>query len=247
LRQNTWQEIHFSPPKNLTNTIQDFSFAQNLRLDPHCPSAGGRYCFEDLECRWFAVIPPASGSSSYIAFRKHRFDSLRATDFLCGEEQRSTLSCIFQSGYPCIIAGQTGVGKTSLLYSLLKEYYASKRVVILEDLDEIPASGIYWSKLFTVAPSIEGKGLLDFSDLIKLTLRMRPDVIVMGESRTNDLTSFAQLRSLGHSRIYTTMHASSVEDIHAQLPGASDHFAIVLLEGRKVPHISFVSQPALIV
>jgi pilus assembly protein CpaF len=201
----------YSDVTDLIRKIQEFAFSQDMRLDPFSPAAGG--ILGEREMRWHAVIPPACPNSALFSLRRHRFDSLKLTDFYFAPETEFQIRNLFQTRRPLLICGPTGSGKTSLLTCLLREYCRDERVFILESIKEMPLSGDCWARLTSKGPGRDGRGALTLEYLFSESLRLRPDRIVIGELRHREIVSFASSLSAGHRGVASTLHASSVADV----------------------------------
>lgn len=111
-----------------------------------------------------------------------------------------------------LIVGPTGCGKTTLLKALLSNYCKNERVVCLEDTPELPKVNDLSCNLKTYVSSTEEISDVSLNDLVKASLRMRPDRIIMGEMRGEEASSFLLMLSTGHKGSGATLHAHTSQD-----------------------------------
>lgn len=249
-----------SPFKDLESTVlwlQEFSFSQRLRLDPLYPSNGGPILHNSLTYRWHAVIPPASMDGPLFSLRRHRFETIDMADFGC-PNLLVPLMRSFEENEPLLICGPTGSGKTTLLTSILKQNAIEDRVFIIESLQEIPLLSSKWVRLSERPPSIEGVGEITMEKLIKESLRLRPDRLIVGEIRGHEAKSFIEMLFTGSGGVLATLHAGSPEQALYRLAylagdGESNNdpslifikngiTLCVAMMGRNPPHLVSVSR-----
>jgi pilus assembly protein CpaF len=133
-------------------------------------------------------------------------------------QQRRKLSKLVSGKKNIIISGATGAGKTTLLAALIKEISDSERIVGIEEAREI-SSEIHPGLVLMSArrPNSEGEGEIKLSSLLKSTLRMRPDRIVLGECRGDEVREFLLALGAGYSGSFTTIHANSAEAVRSRV------------------------------
>lgn len=197
----------FANTKDMGLALQEFALSQGLRLDHLCPAAGGM--FQESLFRWHAIIPPASGQEPVFALRRHRFKSLSLGSFAISADQLQLLKRLFRERVPLIVAGPTGSGKTSLLACLLQKYAGSERVVVIEELAELPLLGPGWVRLLAKEANIDGRGEISIPRLVKDSLRIRPDRVVLGELQRGQLAAFVESIWAGHGGTCATFHGGS--------------------------------------
>jgi pilus assembly protein CpaF len=128
-----------------------------------------------------------------------------------------------------VISGGTGSGKTTLLNILSGFIPESERIVTIEDAAELQLSQDHWVQLESRPTNIEGKGEITIRDLVKNSLRMRPDRIVIGECRGGEALDMLQAMNTGHDGSLTTLHANSPRDALSRLE------TMVLMSGMELP------------
>ena len=128
-----------------------------------------------------------------------------------------------------IISGGTGTGKTTFLNMLSNFIPSDERIITVEDTAELKLMQEHWVRLESRPPNIEGKGEITIRDLVKNTLRMRPDRIVVGECRGAEALDMLQAMNTGHEGSLTTIHANSPTDAVSRLS------AMCLMGGTEFP------------
>ena len=128
-------------------------------------------------------------------------------------EQAAHLRAAVSAGRSIAISGATGTGKTTLLSSLLACIPETERVILLEETREIPTSASNIVSLVTRGPNPEGAGAIDLADLVRSSLRMRPDRIVVGEVRGAEALAMLAAMNTGQQGSLVTVHASSAAQV----------------------------------
>lgn len=111
-----------------------------------------------------------------------------------------------------LVCGATGSGKTTLTQSLLSIIPESERIIALEDTPELSPCHSHFIRLLSKPPNSDGFGEVTLKDLLKQTLRMRPDRIILGECRGDEVLELLQLLNTGHRGTIATLHANSSRD-----------------------------------
>lgn len=173
--------------------------------------------------RLHAVIDPIAIDGPLVTLRRFNPTTLRLADLsesgaLPGPVHDLLLEAV-QTQQAIVVCGRTGAGKTTLLQALLGEVDASQRVILIEDSPEIRADIPHVVRMQTRRSSAEGGGEVSIADLVRQSLRMRPDRIIVGEVRGAEIADVLQALITGHEGCMTTVHA------------ASSHQALVRLEG----------------
>jgi len=201
-------------PHSLKDLLHELAIASQTRLDYHNPSAGG--IMQSGEFRWHCLIPPIV-PKPFLSIRRHQFDQLAVEDFeLSNEEEKKIHSFAFE-GKSLVISGPTGSGKTSFMVGILKRYCHKERLVIIEQIDEIPILSPLWQKLITSPKDIKGHGGVDSNELFVHSLRIRPQRYVVGEIRSEEAAVFVESTRSGHLGSIATVHAGSLGEAKDKL------------------------------
>jgi pilus assembly protein CpaF len=145
------------------------------------------------------------------------------------------LDAVVRARLGCLISGGTGAGKTTLLNALSASIPTTERLVTIEDSAELILQNKHRVRLETRPPNTEGKGEITQRDLVRNSLRMRPDRIIVGEVRGAEVWDMLQAMNTGHEGSLTTIHANSARDALARLE------MMVAMSGIELP-ISVIRQ-----
>lgn len=168
------------------------------------------------------VLPPVALNGPVITIRKF-FDNPLTIEKLVEigsitEEAASFLSLAVQAGYNIFVSGGTGSGKTTFLNSLSNFIPCDERVITIEDSAELRLSNVEnLVSLETRNANMEGENAITIRDLIKTSLRMRPDRIIVGEVRGEEAVDMLQAMNTGHDGSMSTGHANSPADMLSRL------------------------------
>jgi pilus assembly protein CpaF len=183
--------------------------------------------------RFNAIIPPLALKGPCITIRKFKRDLL-TTRHLIGfgaltPAMAEFLDICVKAKRNLVISGGTGSGKTTLLNVLSSYIPARERIVTVEDAAELQLTQDHWVQLEARPANIEGKGQIAIRDLVRNSLRMRPDRIVVGECRGGEALDMLQAMNTGHDGSLTTLHANSPRDALSRLE------TLVLMSGMELP------------
>jgi len=180
-----------------------------------------------------AIIPPLSLVGPTITIRKFSKTPLQVKDLVSygslSNDIAKFLDICVKIRKNIIISGGTGSGKTTLLNILSSFLPNSERIVTIEDAAELQLRQEHVVRLESRPPNIEGKGEINIRDLVRNSLRMRPDRIVIGECRGGEALDMLQAMNTGHDGSLTTIHANSPRDALARLE------TLVLMAGFDLP------------
>ena len=180
-----------------------------------------------------AIIPPLSLVGPSITIRKFSKTPLQAKDLVnfgsISPEMVKFLSICVAVRKNILISGGTGSGKTTLLNVLSSFLPNRERIVTIEDAAELQLHQEHIVRLEARPPNIEGRGEVSIRDLVRNSLRMRPDRIVVGECRGGEALDMLQAMNTGHDGSLTTIHANSPRDALARLE------TLVLMAGFDLP------------
>ncbi|ANG64539.1 ATPase [Marinobacterium aestuarii] len=163
-----------------------------------------------------AIIPPLSIDGPCLSIRKFKPEALTIEDLIRGGALNAAMSqfladCV-AGRFNILISGSTGSGKTTLLNILSQNIGRRERVVTIEDAAELQLRNGHVVRLETRPPNSEGQGEVMPRELLKNALRMRPDRIVLGESRGAEVLDMLQAMNTGHQGSMSTVHANSARD-----------------------------------
>jgi pilus assembly protein CpaF len=180
-----------------------------------------------------AIIPPAAIDGPILSIRRFRrralsIENLLELDTLTTEISQFLTGCI-HARLNMLITGGTGSGKTTLLNILSRYIPAQERIVTIEDSAELMLQQPHVVRLETRPPNIEGKGQITQRDLVKNALRMRPDRIVVGEVRGDEVLDMLQAMNTGHEGSMTTIHSNGPRDALHRMEN------LVLMSGHALP------------
>jgi len=203
----------FRDEGHLVQIIQRIGTRVGRRIDEASPMLDAR--LEDGS-RVNAIIPPLALDGPAVSIRRFGtipidLDALTRLGSLT-EEMSAFLHACVQCKVNVLISGGTGSGKTTLLNSLSRWIPEGERVVTIEDAAELQLQRKHVVRLETRPPNIEGKGEVTQRDLLRNSLRMRPDRIIIGEVRGAEALDMLQAMNTGHEGSMTTVHANNARD-----------------------------------
>jgi len=179
------------------------------------------------------VLPPLALDGPCMTIRKFSRDKLRPADLLAmgsaTADMMRYLEAAVRSRLSVLVSGGTSSGKTTLLNILSGFIPADERIVTVEDAAELQLRQAHVIRLEARPPNIEGKGAIEIRDLVRNSLRMRPDRIVVGECRGGETLDMLQAMNTGHEGSLSTVHANSPHDAISRLE------AMVLMAGTDLP------------
>lgn len=181
-----------------------------------------------------AIIPPLSLSGPTITIRKFARKRLVMEDLIktfgsLSEDMGKFLKASVESRKNILVSGGTGSGKTTFLNILSSYLPGDERIITIEDSAELKLHQNHWIRLESRPPNIEGKGEITIRELFRNTLRMRPDRIVVGECRGQEVLDMLQAMNTGHDGSMTTIHANSPQDVLIRLD------SMILMSGVELP------------
>lgn len=168
------------------------------------------------------VIPPISLVGPVITIRKFPKQGMTMEKLIAYEafpkEIAAILKCLVQAKYNILVSGSTNSGKSSLLNAMAEYIPSAERIIVVEDSAELQFYHVdNLVRLETRNENMEGKNEINMQDLIKASLRMRPDRIIVGEVRGGEAVAMLQALSTGHSGSFSTIHANSCLDALSRL------------------------------
>jgi pilus assembly protein CpaF len=178
------------------------------RVDRTSPIVDARLADGARVC---AVLPPVAVDGPALSIRRFRRRILPLESFTDGVGI-TLLHELLHARCNLVVAGATSSGKTSLVAALVAEIDPSQRLVIVEDTAELPLRHPHALRLEARPPTIDGPGAVDLAQLVRTSLRLRPDRIVVGEARGDEVLALVQAMNTGHDGSISTCHANSPTD-----------------------------------
>jgi pilus assembly protein CpaF len=164
-----------------------------------------------------AVLSPIANPGTIISLRIHRPQILSLVELVISKtltiSQKEFLTKIIVDNKSFVICGGTGSGKTTLLNSLLSVCENNQRILIIEDSRELNPQHPHVVSLEGRPANIEGMGLITMKDLIKQSLRMRADRLIIGEVRGAEVIDWLSALNTGHTGSAGTIHANSIHEV----------------------------------
>ena len=222
--------VRFSSESSLRSVIERIVSPLGRRVDEGSPMVDARLADGS---RVNAIIPPLALNGSTLTIRKFSKDRLTIDDLIdkgtLSEDMAQFLKVCVQQRKNIIVSGGTGSGKTTTLNILSNFIPAEDRIVTIEDAAELQLDQEHVVSLESRPPNVEGKGQVAIRDLVRNSLRMRPDRIVIGECRGGEALDMLQAMNTGHDGSLTTGHANSPRDLLSRLE------VMVLMAGYDLP------------
>ncbi len=206
-------EGRFKNDDHLMRIIDKIVSSVGRRIDESSPMVDARLVDGS---RVNAVIPPLALDGPILSIRRFAKDPLEMENLIALKtlvpEIAEILKGIVRAKLNILISGGTGTGKTTMLNVFSRFIPEGERIVTIEDPSELQLKQEHRVRLETRPPNIEGKGEVTQRDLLKNSLRMRPDRIIVGEVRGQEAFDMLQAMNTGHEGSLTTVHANSPRD-----------------------------------
>src|SRR6187402_682607 len=222
--------VRFTDESHLRRIINKIVSQIGRRIDESSPMVDARL---PDGSRVNAIIPPLSLSGPLMTIRKFSRRRLSLEDMInigsLSEESVDFLSRCVEAQLNMLISGGTGSGKTTLLNALSSAIPNNERIVTIEDAAELQLAQRHVLRLEARPPNIEGEGAIPIRDLVRNSLRMRPDRIIVGECRGPEALDMLQAMNTGHDGSLSTVHANAPRDALARVE------TMVLMAGYDLP------------
>ncbi len=206
-------DITFKNERHLLRIIDKIVSAVGRRVDESNP-----YCDARLAdgSRFNVMVPPVAVDGSLVSIRKFKKEKLGIPDLVrfgaFTEEMGLYLQAAVSTRLNVIVSGGTGSGKTTTLNALSSFIDNKERVLTIEDTAELQLQQVHVGRMESRPANVEGKGAVTQRDCLRNALRMRPDRIIVGETRGEEVIDMLQAMNTGHDGSMTTIHANSARD-----------------------------------
>ena len=226
----TKSAVTFDDDDHVLRVIDRIILPLGRRVDADTPTVDARL---PDGSRVNAVIRPVSIDGPSITIRKFKKDKLsiqQLIDFgsLTSQMAEFIRACVL-AHLNIVISGGTGSGKTTLLNVLSSFIPEEERIITIEDAAELQLQQDHVLRMETKVPNVDGRGAVSIRDLVRNSLRMRPDRIVVGECRGGEALDMLQAMNTGHDGSLTTLHANSPRDAISRME------TMVLMAGMDLP------------
>jgi pilus assembly protein CpaF len=222
--------VVFKDNAHVMNIINRIVSSVGRRVDESSPMVDARLSDGS---RFNAIIPPLSLIGPSMTIRKFSKKPYTANDLIkfgsISPKMVSFLEACVKGKMNIIVSGGTGSGKTTLLNVLSSCIPNNERIVTIEDAAELQLMQDHVVTLESRPPNLEGSGQISIRDLVRNSLRMRPDRIIVGEVRSGETLDMLQAMNTGHDGSLTTAHANSPRELMSRLE------TMVLMSGMELP------------
>jgi Flp pilus assembly CpaF family ATPase len=231
-RNGRLTETHhrFTGEPQLRRVIERIVSRVGRRIDESSPLVDAR--LEDGS-RVNAIIPPLAVNGSSLTIRKFAATPYTVEDLVTfgtlTREVATVLDAAVRAKLNILVSGGTGTGKTTMLNVLSAFIPSDERIITIEDAVELQLQQDHVVRLESRPPNIEGRGEITIRDLVRNSLRMRPDRIVVGEVRGAESLDMLQAMNTGHEGSISTLHANSPRDAISRME------TLVLMAGMDLP------------
>ncbi len=223
-------EVVFRDNGHLLQVIERIVAQVGRRVDESSPMVDARL---PDGSRVNAIIPPLALDGPTLSIRRFAVDPYRMADLLGFGTLTPALAEILETAVRArlniLVSGGTGTGKTTLLNVISNAIPNTERIVTIEDSAELQLQQDHVVRLETRPPNIEGLGAITQRDLVRNSLRMRPDRIIVGEVRGPEVLDMLQAMNTGHDGSLSTVHANSTREALARLE------TMILMSGVPLP------------
>ncbi len=232
-------DIQFASDEEIIHIIDKIILPLGRRIDSDSPTVDARL---PDGSRVNAVIPPVAIDGPLVTIRKFARNKFSMEQLIqmgtLTENMASFIKACVVSRLNIIISGGTGSGKTTLLNAISSYIPNGDRIVTIEDAAELKLQQTHIARMEAKMPNSDGKNAVSIRDLVRNSLRMRPDRIVVGEVRGAECLDMLQAMNTGHDGSLTTLHANSPRDVISRME------MMTLMAGVELPVKAIRSQIA---
>jgi len=222
--------IRFADGDHIMRIIEKIIAPLGRRLDEAVPMVDARL---PDGSRVNAIIPPLALHGPYLTIRKFAADPLTDEDLVrfnsMSTQMRDFMQCAVEGKLNIMVSGGTGSGKTTTLNVLSSFIPSGERIITIEDAAELQLQQDHVLTLESRPANLEGTGQISIRDLVRNSLRMRPDRIVVGEVRGGEALDMLQAMNTGHEGSLSTAHTNGPRDCLSRLE------TMVLMAGTELP------------
>jgi pilus assembly protein CpaF len=206
-------DVTFKDERHLLRIIDKIVSAVGRRVDESNPYVDARLADGS---RFNAMVPPVAVDGSLVSIRKFKKEKLAIDDLVKFGAFSEEMAVYLQAAVACrlnvVVSGGTGSGKTTTLNALSSFIDNSERILTIEDTAELQLQQTHVGRMESRPPNVEGQGAVTQRDCLWNALRMRPDRIIVGETRGEEVIDMLQAMNTGHDGSMTTIHANSARD-----------------------------------
>jgi pilus assembly protein CpaF len=232
-------DVSFRDYEHIRHVIDKIVTPLGRRVDESSPMVDARL---PDGSRVNAIIPPLSLNGPVLTIRKFSVDPYTVEDLIgfgsLTQGMAAFLAACVKVRLSCLVSGGTGSGKTTLLNVLSSFIPEGERIVTIEDAAELKLHQPHVVRLESRPPNIEGKGEIKIRDLVRNSLRMRPDRIIVGEVRGGEALDMLQAMNTGHEGSISTIHANTPRDALSRME------TMVMMSGMELPSRAIREQVA---
>ncbi|MEM9011871.1 MAG: CpaF family protein [Pseudomonadota bacterium] len=230
-------DVQFKDERHLLRVIDKIVSAVGRRVDESQPYVDARLADGS---RFNALVPPCAVDGPLVSIRKFSDHKLSVDELVeygaLSEEMAAYLQATVATRLNVLISGGTGSGKTTTLNALSSFVDNSERITTIEDTAELKLQQTHIVRMESRPPNVEGKGEINQRDLLRNALRMRPDRIIIGETRGGEVVDMLQAMNTGHDGSMTTIHANTPRDAISRMEN------MIAMAGLELPLAGMRSQ-----
>ncbi len=232
-------DVTFTSERHLINVIQKIVSQVGRRVDEKSPMVDARM---PDGSRFNAIIPPLALDGSLVSIRKFKKNKMPLRDYVNFGSMNPEMVKFLEICGACrlniVVSGGTGSGKTTLLNAISGHISHNERIVTIEDAAELQLQQPHVLRLETRPANMEGVGEITQRQLVKNALRMRPDRIILGEMRGDEIIDVLAAMNTGHDGSLATIHANNPRDCLSRMEN------LIMMTGLQMPLIAMRQQIA---